>query len=200
MLSFAYTIDVQLRDTLARIDQLRTQILALPLSPKDERRLQWEGTAIRTWATLALSGYNTPKQYVATILSHPGKLKRNVMIIQSIRTAYDYIHETWRANPKPVSLLAMETLFTTLYPGERTRFAAYESKVKELLHYLETEPEHPLIQSGIAHIHILTIPGLDDPGLLARAVGYLILAKYGFDLRGYATLTACGNLTWHTLT
>jgi hypothetical protein len=187
MLSFSYTIALQLRETLNTVNRLRTQILTLPLPPKTETKLIWEGIAIRSWATLSLAGFNAPKHEVATILANPVKQTRAGSTILGLRSAYDYIHDQWRANPKQVSIAALETLFTFAYPRDTRSFATIEPSLKELLSYLTAQEEHPVVQAAIAHIHILTMPELPEPGLLARLVHYLFLAKYGFDIRGYVT-------------
>jgi hypothetical protein len=187
MLSFSYTISLQLRETLNTINRLRTQILALPLAPKTETKLAWEGLAIRTWATLSLAGYTVPKHEVATILANPVKPTRAVSTILGVRRAYDFIHTQWRANPRPVSMPALETLFGLSYPAKPGIFSSIESSIKELLSYLDAQEEHPVIQASIAHMHILTIPELPEPGLFARLVHYMFLAKYGFDIRGWVT-------------
>src|SRR5512143_2722467 len=109
MLSFAYTKDLQLHEILRDIDRLRSQILTLPIPVKTEYKLQWEALAIRIWSTLALSEYDVPKQYVTAILAHPTRPTRSVTMIQAQRAVYDYIHASWRANPKPVNLTAIET-------------------------------------------------------------------------------------------
>jgi DNA-binding transcriptional ArsR family regulator len=189
MLSFSYTIALQLRETLNTINRLRTQILNLPLPPKTETKLTWEGTAIRTWATLSIAGLNAPKHEVATILANPKGATGAVTTILGLRSAYDFIHTEWRANPRQISLSAMETLFQFAYPhpNDTRLFTSFEPSLKELLSYLDTQEEHPVVQAAIAHMHILTIPELPDPGLFARLVHYLFLAKYGFDIRGWVT-------------
>jgi DNA-binding transcriptional ArsR family regulator len=187
MLSFSYTIALQLRETLNVVNRLRTQILTLPLTPKTETKLIWEGVAIRTWATLSLAGYTAPKHEVATILANPTGRTTAIASIVGQRSAYDYIHAQWRANPRPISMSALETLFSMTYPTEPVAFSSIEPSLKELLSYLENEEEHPVIQAGIAHMHILTMPELPDPGLFARLVHYVFLAKFGFDVRGYVT-------------
>jgi DNA-binding transcriptional ArsR family regulator len=187
MLSFSYTIALQLRETLNTVNRLRTQILALPLSPKTETKLIWEGVAIRTWATLSLAGLDAPKHEVATILANPVGKTRAITTILGLRSAYNVIHDQWRANPRPVSLPALETVFTLIYPRDTRSFARIEPSLKELLSYLDTKEEHPVVQAAIAHMHILTIRELPEPGVFARLVHYLFLAKYGFDIRGYVT-------------
>jgi hypothetical protein len=187
MLSFSYTISLQLRETLNIINRLRTQILTLPLAPKTETKLSWEGIAIRTWATLSLAGYDVPKHEVATILANPMRPTRAITTILELRRAYDFIHTEWRANPRPISLPALETLFGLTYPTESKVFPLIEPSLKELLSYLTAQEEHPVIQAAIAHMHILTLPQLPDPGLLARLIHYLFLTKYGFDIRGWVT-------------
>lgn len=185
MLFFDYTVDLQLSETLSVVDRVRSQILSLPMSPKSEMRLMWESLAIRTWATLALAGHDLPKHHVATVLGHAAKPTRAAATIYAIRVAYEYIHMSWRANPKPIHLSALQTLFTLLYP--ENSFSALEKPLTELLSYLSQENTHPVIQASIAHIHIRAIPHDIDLGLLARMTHYLILTKYGYDLRGYVT-------------
>lgn len=187
MLSFSYTISLQLRETLNTINRLRAQILALPLAPKTETKLAWEGVAIRTWATLSLAGYCAPKHEVATILANPTRPTRAIATILGLRHAYDFIHDQWRANPRPLNLSALETVFGLTYPAQPSIFLLIEPSLKELLSYITAQEEHPVIQAAIAHAHILTIPQLPEPGLLARLTHYLFLAKYGFDIRGWAT-------------
>jgi hypothetical protein len=185
MLSFSYTIALQLRETLNAITRLRTQILTVPLSPKTEIKLVWEGTAIRTWATLSIAGFDVPKHEVATILANPVKSTRAILTIIGLRGGFDFIHSQWRANPRPVSISALETLFHLANPGDARSFTLIESSLKELLAYLAAQEEHPVIQAAIAHMHILTIPDLPEPGVFARLVHYLCLSKYGFDIRGW---------------
>lgn len=186
MLSFSYTLDLQLRDTLHEIDRQRALILSLALPIKTEYKLQWEAMAIKIWATLSMANYDMPKQYVAAILGHPTKPSHSVALIQSIKQAYDFIHTTWRANPKSIPVSAIETIYTTIYPRLHD-FSSHEMSIKELLTYLDSANEHPLIQASLAHIHMITLPELKDPGILARLTHYLILAKYGYDVRGYLT-------------
>jgi hypothetical protein len=187
MLSFSYTSTLQLRETLNAINRIRTQILTLPLPPKTESKLAWEGTAIRTWATLSLENYDIPKHEVATILANPVKPTRAIARILGLRRAYDIIHSEWRANPRQVSLPALETLFDLTYPNQPKIFSSVESSIKELLSYLDAQEEHPIIQAAIANMHILTIPEFEEPGIFARLTHYLFLAKYGFDIRGWVT-------------
>jgi hypothetical protein len=187
MLSFDYTVDLQLSETLADVDRLRTHILSLPMSPKTETRLEWEALAIRTWATLALAGHDLPKHHVATILAHTIKPTRSTATIYGLRAATEYIHTSWRANPKPVSLPGLSTLHTLLYPHPDAPFQSLEQPLSALTSYLSAENAHPVIQASIAHMYILTLPALSDSGLFARMTHYLLLAKFGYDLRGYAT-------------
>lgn len=186
-MQFSYTISLQLRDTLNTINRLRSHILSFPLNPKTEIKRTWEGLSIRIWASLSLAHFDVPKHEIATILANPVRPTHAVALIRGLRTAYDYIHEDWRANPRPVSLSALETLFTYCYPNEPRLFGLIEPSLKKLLAYIEAEEEHPVIQAAIAHIYIASIQELPDPGLFARLVHYLFLAKYGYDIRGYVT-------------
>lgn len=193
MLSFSYTTSLQLRDLLGQIDRLRTQILTLPLSQKTEAKLAWEAAAIRTWATLSLAGIDIPKHEVATILANATKKNPGTALIYAQRTSYNWIHETWRANAKPVTISTLESLYYLLFGEKRAsreNFAGIEKSLRELLQYLDAKQEHPAIQSAIVHIQLLTrppdlVPEWDEHGLFARAASYLFLSKYGYDIRGW---------------
>lgn len=187
MLSFAYTIDLSLKDSITRIDQTRRHILSLPLPVHSEQKLAWEGNAIRTWATLALAGHDLPRAHIAALLSHPTKPTRSVSTIYRLRECYQFIHTSWRGNAKAVSVAALETLFTTLSPDKTNVFREHESDVKELLAYVGTGTEHPVIQAALAHRHVLRTFADGDAGVFARMAHYLFLAKYGYDVRGWAT-------------
>src|SRR5258706_5019216 len=192
MLSFSYTISLQLRGLLGRCDELRANILTLPISSKTETKLQWETVAIRTWATFALAQQEIPKHQIATILANPTHPSAHLQKIFAHAQSYRFIHNEWRANPNPITLSTLETLFYLLHgQTERARqmFTFAEPSLDELLAYLTAPEEHPIIQSALVHIHLLTIPELaDDHGLFARLASYLFLAKYGYDIRGYIPL------------
>lgn len=186
MLTFSYTVSLHLRDTLRTIDDLRASILTIPLPLKTETKLSWEALAIRTWATLDLDGFSIPKNHVATILANATKPTAATRMIYGQRAAYTYIHEIWRANPNEITVTAMETIYALVHEGgERAHmhFRTFEDEVRELLAYIEAKSEHPIIQSAIFHMHMLA-----RDGLFARVASYLILAKYGYDTRGYITL------------
>ncbi len=187
MLSLSYTSTLQLRDTLNTVNRLRSQILTLPIPPKTEAKLAWEGTAIRTWATLSLAGYDIQKHEVATILANPVKPTPAVARILGLRRTYDAIHREWRANPRPVSLSALEMLYSLSCPHDTGSFSIIEPALKELLSYLGAQEEHPVIAAAIAHMYIMTIPKFTEPGICARLTHYLFLTKYGFDIRGWIT-------------
>jgi len=104
-------------------------------------------------------------------------------VIYAIRIAYEYIHTIWRASPKPFNTGGAQTLFTLLYPHPEKPFSALQEPISRLTTYLSAENAHPVIQASIAHLYILTMSRA-DLGLFARMTHYLILAKYGYDVRG----------------
>ena len=189
MVTLSYTVSLDLRSVLSRIDEVRASVLVLPLPPRSEIKLQWETTAIRIWATLGLAGHTVPKHEIAAILAHPTKISTRLPLIFFHKESYQWIHSEWRANPNPVTLPTLETLFFLLYHRtERSKmlFRSIEISLRKLLDYLGAQEEHPLIQSSIAHAQLLALPELaDDHGMFARLVSYLFLAKYGYDLRGF---------------
>ncbi len=177
MITFSYTITLQLQTTLRDIDALRARILTYPMPPKTEQKLAWEATAIRIWATLALSGRKVPSREIATILSHPVKPTRALQTIYAIRDIYTAIHTNWRGNPKPLTSSGWEDLFPN---------SILHTVPAELFSYLQTESEHPVIQAGLAHAYIFMESREEDADITARLMHYLLLAKYGYDIRGLA--------------
>ncbi|MBI3386099.1 hypothetical protein HY031_03390 [Candidatus Gottesmanbacteria bacterium] len=189
MFRLTYTLSQSLRDAFVSIDSLRRTILTTPVSPKTELELQFQATIDRTYGSLALAGGPITKHDVAALLSRPPKrmlpLVRDVL---SYKKALTYITQTWSANPKAVSVSAVETIATLVYPDAkdiRRDLHSLETTIRRIIEWGDPQHDHPILQAAVTQA-LLTdaFAGKTDHGQIARLVSYLILTKYGFDLRG----------------
>ncbi len=189
MLPLSYTVSLDLEQTLGRIDGLRTKILTTPVSPKTELRHRFEAMVDRLYATSYLANVPVSKKLVLTCLrGEPLKTTKESAMIVRLHTTYREIFSHWVANPKDITFGTIESLALRALPMEpdaiKRALKAQEAHIRELVGFLETTIEHPVIQASIAHTMLSAhamIAG--DFGRVARLVSMLYLAKHGYDLR-----------------
>ncbi len=192
MISLSYTVSALITDQLHTIDTLRRSILLTPLLPAAERSLVWQSTSDRIWATLLLAGVKIPKKTVAeTLLSTSRRLTSTQQLIQTTKHTMDTIRHEWTGSPKRLTENTIETLALLLFPKDRLRVArAVQTKsrdIRQVLSYLDVTAEHPVIMASTLHFALVSDPVIPwGSGLLARTVCSLVLAKYGYNLRGMA--------------
>ncbi|HUD19569.1 MAG TPA: hypothetical protein VMR81_03950 [Patescibacteria group bacterium] len=194
MLPLAYTESVELKNHLKVIDSLRRDILSAPVSPKVELKLRWEAKATRIHSSLALSHNLFSRGQVVKILATQTKhLPSDYSDVIYYKHALDYIEEHFTANPRPTTIntvIAVSAIALNQQADALTSSMSDASgPIRTLLEYLENQSDHPVIQAGIAQCILSTsapIPG--DSGVIARLMGSLYLAKYGYDLRGLITV------------
>jgi hypothetical protein len=97
MLSFSYNKSIAINERLKTIDQLRAQILILPVSPRDLLQLRWEYILQRIRYSELLQGRSFTSKSIAIALSPFGrtKPKLNEKKIIAYKHAYDYLLQNW---------------------------------------------------------------------------------------------------------
>ncbi len=194
MLPLAYTESVELKNHLKTIDTLRRDILSVPISPTVELKLKWEARATRIHSSLSLSHSLFSRGQVVKILATQTKhLPTDYSDIIYYKHALEYIEEHFTANTKPATMntiIALSAIVLNRTADALTSsMSSASGPIKTLLEYLENQSDHPVIQAGIAQCILSTsapIPG--DSGVIARLMGSLYLAKYGYDIRGLLTV------------
>lgn len=190
-----YHLSEQLRNSLQESLVLRQKVLLSPLSPKTELRMRWEADLQRIFWGLSIAENPISKPDMTKLLAYPPKkkLSRFEKEIITYKKTLDFIKEEWLASSKiitPNAILEIYNLACRPVFGSSNRsFKAKRNDLRQVLSYLQTGKEHPLIQAGIAQIQIIKLSPFDNGSArVARLFTYLMLYKHGFDCRGFLVL------------
>jgi hypothetical protein len=184
MLNLSYTKSVSLTEQLHRIDELRKELLLLPLSPVDELGFQWEAQLNLIHYLLGFGGILVEKDQIKSYLSPMGNRNPHPhqMLIESYKRAYDYLYHHWLVSPKPVTTEALVDFYRETY-GTVPQLTG-DNSLNTSLRYIQVNPEHPVIQAALAQILILTLSPFGEYNeQFAQLVLLLFLYKYGYDMR-----------------
>lgn len=185
MSGFSYNISEKLEKILITIDRHRTVILTTPISPRNELKLRFEAQIDRLYAIFKFGEVEIPKSEIIKLLS--GKRDKKIsgagQQILDFKSGFDAINCDWQVSDRNVSLRTVENLFATV--NRRLRFTANRDEIKNLLDFLQSSKEHPVVLSGIAAFQYEAIgSGGFAEGKIARLLSYLYLNKSGYDFRG----------------
>lgn len=186
-----YNISPQIKNNLKVVDLVRTKIHLSPLSLDEELKHKWEALINRVWWSLNLAEVPISKDLVTKVISSPPnkKLSNPEKDILNYKEALDYIKYTWLGSKQKITYKEVKYLYDiaakpTLGSSEIT-FKTKKQQIERFLEYLDTENEHPVLQSGIAYIQTYMLSSYTSGlGRLARLMAYLFLYKHGYDFRG----------------
>lgn len=190
MQKLSYTLSPTVQQSLRAIESMRQTILLRPLSPKDEHRLRWEATIDRIYYSLRLAHSPVGKKDIVSILSTAGKYKgkKNEEEVIRYKRSLDYISHEWMVNTKPIMPQTVTSLYK-MVTGEK--FGASDQELMEILVFLQTSSENPLIQAFVSYIQLShLVPQTDVSSKASRLLPYLFLYKPGYDFRGLIVLEA----------
>jgi Fic family protein len=185
MRNLSYNLSAGIQKSLGIIETQRRQILLAPLTPKQELQLRWEATLERLYYTLQLTGNSLPKKEIVRLLSSPprARLKIEEQEVINYKKALDYLSQEWILSNKPVNLKVVSSLHRLVIKSQP--FRVPQKPLKQLLNYLQAQPENPITQAGIAFIGL---PHFKQYQRLAHLLAYLFLYKSGLDFRGLLAL------------
>ncbi len=191
MIPLTYTHGFDLQQVLTAIESSRRAILTTPITVKTERTLIWDGLVSRISASLHLSGEQTAKNVITeTLLKNPKKPTLREWTVLTLRDAYDTIRYEWSATQKDVSWRTLQSLAISINDANiSTPLSISDSEGHGTLSYLQSSTEHAIVQAAIATAWLsLSQPFPSDRGKTGRLLGYLYLARSGYDCRGYIAL------------
>lgn len=183
MQNLSYTKSVELTEQLHRIDDLRKELLLVPLSPMDELAFQWDAQLSLIHYLLGLGGLMVEREHIKEYLSPLGQRQPHPhqALIESYKRAYDYLYHNWLVTPKPVTSQELVEFYRITY-GTIPEMSG--DSLDTSLRYIQVNPEHPIIQAALAQILILTMsPFGEHNEQFAQMVFLLFLYKYGYDIR-----------------
>lgn len=188
MVPFSYTLSEQLKASLQKTDAFRTQILLTPLSPKHELKFRWEAMLDRIYYGLILEQNPVQKKTLVNLLTATPQIRRGKQSshedkhVLKYKQGLDYIGNEWLVNEQPVTMKTAITLHELSCDG---KYRKSDDELKQLMEYIETNPDHPVIQAAVVYACILRINAFTDSNArIASLLALLMLYKAGYDCRG----------------
>ncbi len=187
MLNASYNLSLRLKEYLKKIEDLRTELLLTPLSPKVKLQLGWEAMVSRIYYSLLLCGKTLERNDVIKFLSQRKKASnKQEQEITKYKQAIDYIRHNWYAATNKMTPKTILILYKII-SNAKLRVPIID--LQHLLDYIQANPEHPIIQSGIVNIEIAKMRPFDNSNQeIAQLLTLLILYKYGYSFEGLLVL------------
>jgi len=190
MIDLSYNLSSNIKQDLDKIENLRAKILLTPLSLNTELKLKWSAIVNKIYWSLLLDGAIINKSEIIKTLSTVSQKETHAVNLQKeilgYKKALDYINYEWLVSSKKINSKTIINLHDLASNGT---LKTTESSLKQILEYIQSGSEHPIIQMAIAHIAILNLNGFSaGNGKISRLTTYLFLSKYGYDFRGLLCL------------
>lgn len=188
MVEFSYNFSSTLKKTIEAVETLRRHILLTPLSAKTELHHRFEAMVNRIYWSFSLSEKSLGKKEILAIVASQSKKKLSPLEKEVINyhSALRYIQEYWLVSQKTVTAKTVQTLNEIACKG---KLRVAETELTKMLDYLQTAPEHPVVQAAIAQIQCLRIsPFTYGNAQTSSLLSHLFLCKYGYDMRGLLVL------------
>lgn len=198
MQPIAYTISPYLIRTIQTVENLRREILLLPLPPKREVLFRFDAMVSRVTNGMFLEGTQVAENDIRNLLQNrlflAAAQKLDTIPARSIgysilyyKEAFDYISEEWLASQNTVRVKDCINLFNIL--SNRSKLQIPELTLKSLLDYVQTSNQHTIIQAAIIKFQTKQLtPFLEKNELFSTLLSYLFLYKGGMDFRGLLVL------------
>lgn len=197
MTTFSFTLTSELKSSLEALDLIRIKILTIPLSPKTELNLRWESSIDRIYYSLLLSGMDLRRKEVfdtlaiSAFLKKPKKLTTEQKEIIKYKKAMDILTNNWIVTEKILMPRIVIALHQLAASGTYKRT---DSELKQILDYVQTGADHPVVQAAIAYAALEELhPFSDGNGRISRLLSLLFLYRGGFDMRGFISVEE----QWH---
>ena len=184
MLNFSFTLTTNLHREIELAEELRQKTLLTLVSPKDELRLRWEATVNRIYFALQMRDIHVEKAQIIELLSPQGRknLKPEEEEIIHYKQAYDYLYQNFYASNDPVTPQVVKSLHRIFM---KENLGISEEDLASTLDFIQVNPEHPIIQAGLATILFYNIATYSDKYVrIAQLLPMIFLYKHGYDFRG----------------
>lgn len=189
MLVTAYTKSPEIIEKLHILEQLRRDLHVAPISRKVLYGMVWETSLSRIEASLLDQGNVVSRKEIYDVLTNEKPQNEKTLKIIHYKNALDYIRNDWHITSEDISPYSLGILDTLAFGNKKSNLSSrvpvktlYE--IKQLLSYLQTADEHPVIQAGIAYVES-TRKNIspENSHNLATLISYMFLYKYGWDFR-----------------
>jgi DNA-binding transcriptional ArsR family regulator len=170
MLTFSYTVSPFLKLEIEKIEKIRREILVELVPTATDIQLRWEAGISR-----AIHGSRLTEN----------KLKRIDVVRSADKnsyiSAYRHLNHNWFLNSEKATFQDVKKLYS--FFGKRINLN--EKDVNNALDFIQVNPEHPIIQAGVALVLLSNMLPQDSYNILSSIpLASLFLYKHGFDFRG----------------
>ena len=179
----SYTVTPFLKSELHTIEEIRNKNLLYLTPPSVERKLAWETKIYRTYFMLTSSDKKVRKSRLDQIFRETTP-KKNIPEVEELayryKQAQDYIEQNWTLERGHVSENDIKRIHHTLTSGPAQKVR----DIKAALEFIQSTPEHPIIQAALAYEMLL--PLFEDKelaGRIATCASYIFLYKGGYDMK-----------------
>ena len=183
-----YTKTPDLTKNLQEIDELNKELLLLPLPHNKKLQLRWEAQVGNIYHVFNLSGMRVRRNHIVELLSpnRPNKLSNEDKLILRYKSLFDIIYYDWTNCPDRLTLDDIKKIILSF---NNSKTSIDESVIDRNLTFLELSSEHPILQSAIAYMNILTQFSPPSHIYIATLVSQMILCKHGYDFRRFASIS-----------
>ncbi len=188
MRTFSYTKTQYLIEELDKINFLRQELLLTPISLKDKSILRWTALLDKIYYSINLSGIQISQEEISRVLESHGQkfftAKQKEII--AFKRGLQWITQEWIASTKPVIASSLTNLYRVAY---NQSIPSQSEDLQTSLRYLQANPDHPIIQSALAQILILSNSFFEQKTVqMSFLASQLFLYKYGYELRRFLVL------------
>lgn len=195
MINLPFHLSDNIKQNLELSDKLRIKVLTSPLPPRKEIKLRWEANLEKIYWGLTLADNPLSKKQMAKVLTSIPlkKMSGFQKEVLAYKNALYFIYNNWTGSssiltPKDI-LYIYDIACKNVFGSTTSYFKSKETEVLQILKYIESGNDHPIIKAGLIQIEITRLSPFENAtGRVARLLSHLILAKYGYDLRGFLVL------------
>lgn len=195
MINLPFHFSDHMAENLDLSSKLRTKILITPLSPRKELKLRWEANLEKIYWGLTLADNPLSKKQMAKMLtaSESKKMSNSQKEVVAYKNALDHIRNNWTGSREILTTKDILNIYDMsskkVFGSTTSYFKSKESEVLEILKYIESGNDHPIIKAGLLQIEIIQLSPFENAtGRVARLLSHLVLAQHGYDLRGLLVL------------
>lgn len=186
MSSFSYNLSTNIKDNLKKIDDVRSLLLCYPITPVNEKKIQWEAGLDRVyWALSVLDMPMKKTDLVHLLMKDNKKVTAIEKFVKNYKQIFDYFYLNWLATNNKINSKTIRTIYRHIFnKSTGSSKKSSDRQITRFLEYLQTGDEHPVIKAGVSEIALAEIyPYTSGEEIVPNLLGYIFLYKYGYDMR-----------------
>lgn len=191
MAILSYHLSDAIQQNINTIEATRTKVLLTPIKPKQEQKMRWEANINKSYWGLNLADNPLTKNQMAKLMSKPLSKrlkdyeKEVVCYIDTLRLISEY----WTAHSQPLTpkniLEIYDISCKEVFGSTASYYKSKIDEIKKIIDFIESGNDHPVIKAGLLQIEVIKLsPFENGTGRVARLLSHLMLARFGYDLRG----------------